>query len=539
MTKKTKLWLILGIFITIFLSGCICTAGATESFLITPDSPIDVVITTLNPTFSWTDNKTCDPNKFRIRIEENVLSGSFWFDDYVGHDDLPFTLPGASLLPGRQYNWKVMAVKDYVSPESPSAQSAFSETVSFFTGPVCSGETLVAPTLEFPNWGASDELDDWINHGGIQEFHWSYTGGCLPISYDYQFATDIGFTSIVLSGSTTEPYVQSIYETFPNCSSMFWRVRANDGTSVGPWSDGWQFHWVEDDTCWQNRYVSDDAARINVRIYHDQCAYTGDPAGMRLSSTGCKLDKNGVTLVGDGERTFPPDSHLSGVEVDLGSGPCPSTGLDHKTTGGYIFNVLAPGTYCVSVTRNQIVDYGSTNLMHGIWTDPRINEHVAYKTIDIGLGTSDVNVYFGWDEYDHFIVMPRLPETKYCRICPDPIGPVVDILMEESLVELFGRDMNSEWKSTYAKGVPCYLWLMDEKINLELSQFEDFDWRAEDLEFYSQPAPCPKPEPKPGPDPGPESQPPSCSDYATREECSAHSADSCKWNNNTGSCDGP
>ena len=174
--------------------------------------------------------------------------------------------------------------------------------------------------------------------------------------------------------------------------------------------------------------------------------------------------------------------------------------------------------------------------MHGTWTDPRTTEHVAYKTIEIGPGTSDVKVYFGWDEYDHVIVMPRLPETKYCRICPDPIGPVVDILMEGSLVELFGRDRNSEWKFTYAQGVPCYLWLLDEKIDLDLSLFEDFDWRAKDLEFYSQPAPCPKPEPKPDSGPDPASQP-TCSDYTTRELCGDHAADGCKWNQNANSCD--
>jgi len=359
---------------------------------------------------------------------------------------------------------------------------------------------------------------------------WTYSGGCLPEYFDYQFASDEAFSNIVLDGTTTEPYVQSISTSFPNCSSLWWRVRANDGYTVGPWSDTWKFTWVEDETCWQNHYISDDAARIHVGLYHDDCSHTGDPAGMRLTSTGCKLDKNGVTLVGNGEQTYPPDHYLGDFQVDLGSGPCPSTGLDHKTSGWYIFNVLAPGTYCVSVTRNQIVDYGSTNLMHGTWTDPRVTGDVAYKTIELGPGTTDVHVYLGWDKYEHTFLMPRLPETKYCRICPDPIGPVVDILMEGSFVELVGRARNSEWKQTYAQhGVPCYLWLMDEKINEELSRSEDFDWRAEDLEFYTDPAPCPKPEVKPDPGPGPDpvSQPKACSDYTDSKSCWADSK--CKW----------
>lgn len=523
MFRSSKFLFMICLISVVFLTGCICSVEGIESFLITPDTPIDgSVITSLNPTFTWTNNKTCDPNKYRIRIEENVLSGSFWFDDDIAYRDLPFTLAGPSLLPGRQYTWKVRAETDYVSSESPSAQGAFSETVSFFTGPVCSGETLVAPTLEYPYRATSADLDNWITHDGLQEFHWSYTGGCLPISYDYQFATDIGFTDTVLSGTTTEPYVQSIYETFPNCSTMFWRVRANDGTSTGPWSDGWQFHWVRKGTdCYQTHYISDEAARIDVRLYHDECSYTGEPAGIRLGSTGCKLDKDGVTLVGDGELTYPPDSALWNFRIDLGSGPCPSTGLDQKGDGDHFeFYVLAPGTYCVSVTKDQLVvgGSGSVNLMHGIWTDPRTNDIVAYKEIVLGPGTSDVIVNFGWDEYDHFTVMPELPEGKNCRICPDPIGPVIDIFPEGSFVPIFGRDMNSEWKLSRSMGVPCYLWLENDQINQALMNYEGFDWKAEDLDYFPQPAPCPEPESEPSEK--------NCSDYKTEDSCKAAG---CLW----------
>ena len=539
-TKKIH-WIIVSSIIVLFISGCRCDNAAVEAFEFIADSPIGgALVSSLTPEFDWHGSDSCDPDEYHLYIREDIQYGGDTAYTDVAYTDVPYTLTGDSLLPGRVYYWFGRA-ENVWSSEEPGAHGEYSEPEYFFTGPVCSGETLIAPELEYPRLHGSEEFDNWIGHGGLQDFHWSYTGGCLPISYDYQFATDNGFTDIVFSGTTTEPYVQHIYESFPSCSTIFWRVAANDGSTVGPWSDTWSFHTVTDVNCWQNHYISDDAARINVLIYHDQCAYTGDAAGMRLSSTGCKVDKNGVTLVGDGERTYPPDSNLSGVEVDLGSGPCPSTGLDHKETGGYIFNVLAPGTYCVSVTRNQIAGYGSTNLMHGIWTDPRTNQNIAYKTIEIGPGTSDVKVYFGWDEYDRVFLMPRLPETKYCRICPDPIGPVVDILMEESLVELFGRDRNSEWKLTYAQGVPCYLWLLDEKINLDLSQFEDFDWRAKDLAFYPQPAPCPKPDPKPSSDPDPAPAPasqPTCSDYDQRQ-CIAHGADGCKWNFNANSCDGP
>jgi len=531
MSPKKIRWLVICFVAILGAAGCKCNNTAVEDFEVIADNPIlGLVVSTLNPTFSWTANKSCDPDEYDVYITEDVRYGGDTVYADVAYDDVPYTLTGDSLLPGRSYLWKARAINVWTSYEDPSANSPYNEYSQFFTGPVCSGESLIAPDLEFPAPYSNPDYDNWITHNSLQEFKWTYTGGCLPISYDFQFATDPGFTDIVLSGTTTTPYNQSIYESFPNCSTLFWRIAANDGTSTGPWSDTWSFHWVTDETCWQNHYISDDAARISVWLYHDNCSHTGDAAGMRLTSSGCKLDKNGVTLVGDGERTFPPDSHLWDYEGDLGSGPCPSTGLDHKDSSElFMFNVLAPGTYCVSMTRNQIVQGGAINLMHGIWTDPRVTGDVAYKTIELGPGTTDVNVYFGWDEYEHTFVMPRLPETKNCRICPDPIGPVVDILMEGSLVELFGRDRNSQWKLTYAQGVPCYLWLMDEKINQELSLFEDFDWRAEDLEFYPQPPPCPKPETKPdsGPAPGPAPQPKDCSEYTDSASCRLDSR--CKW----------
>ena len=145
---------------------------------------------------------------------------------------------------------------------------------------------LVPPEIEVPlAQGGNDENDNWITHAGTQDFQWSYPGGCLPEFYDYQFATDLGFTNIVLSGTTTEPYFMHLYETFPNCSSLFWRVAARVGTTVGPWSDAFQFHWVEDDTCWQNEYISDDAARINVRLYLESCDQTGISTPAAQSST--------------------------------------------------------------------------------------------------------------------------------------------------------------------------------------------------------------------------------------------------------------
>jgi len=399
MSKISKRWFILGLFFAVFISGCKCNNTAVEDFVIFADNPaLNLVVSTLNPTFSWTANKSCDPDEYDLYIREDVMYGGESTYPDVIYDDVPYTLTGDSLLPGKAYYWYARAVNDYTSSEDPGASGPFSDYAYFFTGPVCSGETLIAPELQFPRQhGGPTDTDNWITHNHLQEFNWTYAGGCLPVSYDFQFATDAGFTDIVMTGTTTTPYEQHIFETFPNCSTLFWRVAANDGVVVGPWSDTWSFHWVREGTeCYQTHYVSDDAARVYVYLYHDRCTQTGDLAGVRLlTDSGCKVHKNEVILVGDGERTYPPDHNMYDYEVDIGSGPCPSTGLDHRESSNLPFNVLAPGTYCVSMTRSQIIKHGTENLMHGIWTDPRTNDFVAYKTIELGPGNSDVTVHFG------------------------------------------------------------------------------------------------------------------------------------------------
>ena len=497
MSKKNKLWLVLGIFFTILLSGCKCNNLAVEDFVIFADSPaLNLVVSTLNPTFSWTANKSCDPDEYDLYIREDVMYGGDSAYEDVIYDDVPYTLTGDSLLPGRAYYWYARAVNDYTSSEDPGAPGPFSDYAYFFTGPVCSGETLIAPELQFPRqYGGNPDTDNWITHNHLQQFKWTYTGGCLPVSYDFQFATDAGFTDIVLTGTTATPYFQKIFESFPNCSTLFWRVAANDGTTVGPWSETWNFHWVREGTdCYQTQFISDDAARIRVQVYDDVCIDTGfSPSSRSVMSPGCVTDGEPI-IHADGEFTGL-DSYIWDVVVNLGSGPCPSTGLDQKKFGWNFFYVLAPGSYCVSISRDQIARaWGSDmSLMKGIWTDPRTSGIIAEKTIEFGPGTSDIVVEFGLDYYDRIFIPFELTEPLNCRERPYTGCPLVEVPLAGITLPIMARDTNSEWKLSQVNGVPCYLWLENEKINQALMKYEGFDWRAEDLDFFVQPNPCPPP----------------------------------------------
>ena len=514
-TKKLR-FLILALFITLFLAGCgECDDDGHNNFVVVQDLPAEEsIISSLVPDFNWHDDSSCTPDNFLISMDG--VGDSYYDYALVPGTDSSYTWHD-TLAPGNQYNWRMRVNADN-GPTSP-----YTPYWTFYTGPVCSGETLVAPELESPG---SIWYGGWITHDHMQEFRWSYPGGCLPSSYDYEFATDAAFTNVVDSG-TTPDHEMSVEKTFPNCSTIFWRVRANDGTSVGPWSDPLDFHWVREGTdCYQTHYLSDDAARIYVQLYWDDCSQTGYFSSTNtITDPGCKADHISPMIVANGERSPSSDYGMGGFEVDLGSGPCPSTGLDHKEQHELPFNVLAPGTYCVSITLDQTIDsYPNANLMSGIWSEPRTNEVVANKTVEVGPGISDILVEFGWDEYDRVVVIPKFEFTMSCVFCPDPMGPVAGFLFAGQPVTIYGRDWESNWKLSDVEGNACYALISDTMIDKALEDFEGVVFRSADLEQYSPAPPCPEPD---KPESKPASQSKACSDYTDSGSCRADSR--CEW----------
>jgi len=137
--------------------------------------------------------------------------------------------------------------------------------------------------------------------------------------------------------------------------------------------------------------------------------------------------------------------------------------------------------------------------------------------LTFGPGNFDYDADFVWDETDRTFFTYPLDYTFDCKIGPEKNCPTYDFAMEGDTIPILGRDRNSDWKLTELNGIPCYILLGNAAINEKLANYESFDWRAEDLEFFPQPAPCPKPETKS--DPGPGAQPKSCSDYSDSISC--------------------
>lgn len=153
---------------------------------------------------------------------------------------------------------------------------------------------------------------------------------------------------------------------------------------------------------------------IRGMVWHDLCVNFDEanspPPGCVASSLTGKYLANGI--LESGEEGIP------GVEVFLGHGPCPSSGLAVVMTeadGRYVFTDLALGLYCVSA--NFPTYHQLSSLEPGLWTYPSGDDGVGRGSYSLAIGTGENrdNVNFGWDN----LVKPP-PSTPEPTREPDP-----------------------------------------------------------------------------------------------------------------------
>jgi len=146
--------------------------------------------------------------------------------------------------------------------------------------------------------------------------------------------------------------------------------------------------------------LPEEAGSITGWVWHDVCEGDWAPASPSNNlPPGCIADfSSGTVIHGDGV----PDPHepgIVGVVMDLGKGPCPSTGLAETLTSpvdmSFRFDGLGPGTYCISADparwSNQSV------LRDGFWTYPFASQGPVWATVTIGRGENRFGIEFGWD----------------------------------------------------------------------------------------------------------------------------------------------
>jgi hypothetical protein len=121
-------------------------------------------------------------------------------------------------------------------------------------------------------------------------------------------------------------------------------------------------------------------------VWDDHCSqFGGSPPPGCLDTV--PYSANGIYEAGE--------SGFAGVKVELGEGACPSTGYANTNTnanGGYIFNNVPPGDYCVSI--DQLNATNSVILIPGGWSYPNAN---GRQNVTVGPEEDVTNINFGWD----------------------------------------------------------------------------------------------------------------------------------------------
>ena len=253
-------------------------------------------------------------------------------------------------VPGRDYHWSVVAAGESWG----SVQGDELLRLAFTYGDKCGPGDLVPPVPSKPeneSWAMPpNEWSKYIDIGWVNAEE-----NCFPEEFEFQVATDPGFTHIVLTGKTEFPSSGAKIPV-PNCTHLYWRVRSVVGTSTSAWSEPNSFYYASDNNCWLVDSPG-DTALIKGFIFMDRCDHTNPviPLGEDILPP-CEVSQYGVHADGSPVITDNSEPGLEGILVELGLGPCPSTGQDEfisLANGMYYFTPQAPGEYCVSVSKAE------------------------------------------------------------------------------------------------------------------------------------------------------------------------------------------
>ena len=138
---------------------------------------------------------------------------------------------------------------------------------------------------------------------------------------------------------------------------------------------------------------------IAGRVWHDLCASPPEGIQMEAGPEGCIRGPDELTWVANG-KLDAAEIGLHGVEVRLGTGPCPSSGSETTITaadGLFLFSSLETGEYCVSIDPESGTN--ASVLAPGIWTYPVSTSEPGLigKTITLDVDEVRSDIYFAWD----------------------------------------------------------------------------------------------------------------------------------------------
>lgn len=528
--------LVLG-FLSIGAISCVptCIPEFTEPSNLTP---LDhSMIGTLNPTLTWDYPEThCPSEEFYVRLYTNATNGTISLTSLggaTGSPDHDWTTP--NLTTGVAYIWDV-AAKNGTLIGPPSFGW------NFFVGPVCQTLDLVAPVPVEPIGSSPFAPLDPTYIWSYPDPACAPEGYHLQVSELSDFSS-----LTVNVRETDNPYqAWTTGVTLDDCTDYYWRVAAVHDTDDGPWSTAAHFHTDAFGTCvclvaeldsptiiapLQYEIVPDLLPMLEW-TYPGTCEVEG--YGIHLSPDFDFVDETYFGGTGSPATSWLPGDDLepatqyharvfAGVGTDFGpysnhrsffTGPeCttidqvvapellsppngeiitdPSAFL-HWTPGdpgcipdGYFVDLQTAADFSLS-TELAEYDIPATNVI----TEPLVDcETYYWRVAAVQDDTYGPYSATGWfrTNISGDCLFPYFPgwvlQNINCRICGDPICPIMHIFEEGMIARVLGRSVDN-----------AYLKLEDPDGGVCYSASFAFDVPLEELEMVRLP-PTPTPVP--------------------------------------------
>lgn len=199
---------------------------------------------------------------------------------------------------------------------------------------------------------------------------------------------------------------------------------------------------------------------IQGSVWHDLCAVGGGHGNQPLApSPGCVQLPDGNYLANGNFE--PGEPGLGGARVQLGAGPCPSTGLATTTTnpdGSYQFAELSAGPYCISVAADA---QPAMQMVPGYWTSPPgfVGANTVYRGVELAEGQTIAFIDFGWDYFllpvvDEPPAPPTATPTPASLPCTNQVAFVNDVTIPDNTRLNPGQTFRKTWRLRNAGTCP-------------------------------------------------------------------------------------
>jgi ligand-binding sensor domain-containing protein len=190
-------------------------AELEKPVLKSPDNKSENVETSINLT--WYNYPNPQKDSVRIQISKTNDLDNALFDETVGYRS---SYEISNLENNQEYIWRIKVIVG-------ERESPWSDTWSFNT----EKKALTAPILILPE--NDTELEQLVLH-----FEWSKVEETY--TYHIQVSEDPAFSEIFKDNDNVGNNLM-IYEGFEQGKTYYWRVKATNQDSEGPWSETWKF----------------------------------------------------------------------------------------------------------------------------------------------------------------------------------------------------------------------------------------------------------------------------------------------------------